>query len=110
MSALRDLPSVDELYRRLEHTVPLSPEVIKNEIRSVLANRRAELLRGEAEEEIALDAEVTGRLQALASLSLRRVINATGVVLHTNLGRAPLPDFTPITSYSNLEYDLTTGK
>jgi L-seryl-tRNA(Ser) seleniumtransferase len=110
MSALRDLPSVDELYRRLEHTVPLSPEVIKNEIRSVLANRRAELLSGEAEEEVALDAEVTSRLQALVSLSLRRVINATGVVLHTNLGRAPLPDFTPITGYSNLEYDLTTGK
>jgi L-seryl-tRNA(Ser) seleniumtransferase len=110
MSALRDLPSVDELYRKLEHTSPLSAEVIKNEIRSVLANKRAELLRGEVAEDIPLDAQLNSRLQALASLSLRRVINATGVVLHTNLGRAPLPDFTPITGYSNLEYDLTTGK
>ncbi len=110
MSALRDLPSVDELYRRLKHTVPLPPEVIKNEIRSVLAKKRVELLRGETEEDIPLDAEVNGRLQSLVTLSLRRVINATGVVLHTNLGRAPLPDFTPITGYSNLEYDLTTGK
>ena len=35
-----------------------------------------------------------------------RVINATGVVLHTNLGRAPLPSFDPLFGYSNLEYDL----
>jgi L-seryl-tRNA(Ser) seleniumtransferase len=110
MSALRDLPSVDELYRKLEHTLPLSAEVIKNEIRSVLANKRAELLRGEVAEDIPLDAQLNSRLQALVTFSLRRVINATGVVLHTNLGRAPLPDFTPITGYSNLEYDLTTGK
>jgi len=110
MSALRDLPSVDELYRKLEHTLPISAEIIKNEIRSVLANKREELLRGEVAEDIPLDAQLNSRLQALASFSLRRVINATGVVLHTNLGRAPLPDFTPITGYSNLEYDLTTGK
>ena len=42
--------------------------------------------------------------------SLRGVINATGVVLHTNLGRAPLGAILPIVGYSNLEYDLTTGK
>ena len=38
------------------------------------------------------------------------MINATGVVLHTNLGRAPLVEFDPIHGYSNLEYDLKTGK
>ena len=51
--------------------------------------------------------------QALAvwtKSSLRGVINATGVVLHTNLGRAPLGAISPIAGYSNLEYDLTTGK
>ena len=42
--------------------------------------------------------------------SLRRVINATGVVLHTNLGRAPLVPFQPIAGYSNLEYDLAAGQ
>jgi L-seryl-tRNA(Ser) seleniumtransferase len=42
--------------------------------------------------------------------SLRHVINATGVILHTNLGRAPLAAFQPIAGYSNLEYDLTTGR
>jgi L-seryl-tRNA(Ser) seleniumtransferase len=38
------------------------------------------------------------------------VINATGVVLHTNLGRAPLAPFEPLTGYSNLEYDLAAGR
>ncbi len=52
---------------------------------------------------------VQERLQALSNTFLRRVINATGVILHTNLGRAPLASFEPITGYSNLEYDLATG-
>ena len=51
------------------------------------------------------------RLRTLAAPSLRRVINATGVVLHTNLGRAPLgPLSHAIAGYSNLEYDLATGQ
>lgn len=45
-------------------------------------------------------------MESLLRPSLRRVINATGVVLHTNLGRAPLAG----DGYSNLEYDLTTGR
>ena len=53
---------------------------------------------------------VRQRLRQLGQASLRRVINATGVVLHTNLGRAPLIEFEPIAGYSNLEYDLAAGK
>ena len=49
-------------------------------------------------------------LEGLATPSLRSVINATGVVLHTNLGRAPLGPHTTISGYSNLEYDLASGK
>jgi L-seryl-tRNA(Ser) seleniumtransferase len=51
--------------------------------------------------------------QALADLertSLRRVINATGVVLHTNLGRAPLGPLSIVEGYSNLEYDVAAGR
>ena len=69
------------------------------EIRRVLDEARAGLLRGEA----VVDPDVDGA--RLLRPSLRRVINATGVVLHTNLGRAPLED-----GYSNLEYDLVSGK
>ncbi len=49
-------------------------------------------------------------LADLAKPSLRRVINATGVILHTNLGRAPLAPFGTPPGYSNLEYDLTLGR
>src|SRR5581483_6478815 len=49
-------------------------------------------------------------LTALEYSSLRRVINATGVVLHTNLGRAPLGSAAPPPGYSNLEFDLAAGR
>src|SRR5439155_16538927 len=55
------------------------------------------------------EARVRRQLESLAAPSLRPVINATGVVLHTNLGRAPLGPQTPIGGYSNLEYDLASG-
>jgi L-seryl-tRNA(Ser) seleniumtransferase len=64
----------------------------------------------------ALPADVARRLTAAAQGSLVRVINATGVVLHTNLGRAPLPQEATAriaaiaASYSNLEYDLDSGE
>lgn len=58
----------------------------------------------------AIEGAVRGSIARLAAPSLRRVINATGVVLHTNLGRAPLGDFGPLQGYANVEYDLSVGK
>jgi L-seryl-tRNA(Ser) seleniumtransferase len=63
-----------------------------------------------------IDAHVHRELTTMARGSLRRVVNATGVVIHTNLGRAPLSDealrrVAEISAgYSNLEYDLASGK
>ena len=57
----------------------------------------------------AIEARVERALRTLAAPSLRRVINATGVVLHTNLGRAPLGPLSIHPGYSNLEYDIGTG-
>lgn len=107
---LRSLPSVDQVLRELEHLDHLPRHLITYEIRTVLAERR-EALRNNLPFEAAPFANlVERRLKRLLSPSLRRVINATGVILHTNLGRAPLDDFQPIGGYSNLEYDLGNGR
>ncbi len=105
----RDLPSVDRLLRKLEPLDGTPRELLKNEIQAVLSEARESLKSGEPAD-ISIDETVRNRLQTLTMPSLKHVINATGVVLHTNLGRAPLPAFDPIPGYSNLEYDLETGK
>ncbi len=92
----RDLPSVAQILENLR-------PVLVNEIRRVLEESRQTLRRGEAPEDP--EVAVLRSVEELLKTSLRPVINATGVVLHTNLGRAPLEN-----GYSNLEYDLATGK
>ncbi len=78
------------------------------EIRRALDAARVEIRTGR--EPQPLVATIQRALQTISASSLKRVINATGVVLHTNLGRAPLAPFTPIDGYSNLEYDLAVGR
>ncbi len=110
MDALRSLPSVDEVLRRLKHADRLPPALIVNEVRAEIALRRESLLAGAAPEETSIEDAVDQRLGELLKASLRPVINATGVILHTNLGRAPLGHFGVIAGYSNLEYNLNAGK
>jgi L-seryl-tRNA(Ser) seleniumtransferase len=89
---------------------------VMEQVRHELDGVRATVLAGGAcpgEEDIA--SRLLGRLEAAAKRSLRRVVNATGVVVHTNLGRAPLSDEAiaamaeVAAGYSNLEYDLDAG-
>jgi L-seryl-tRNA(Ser) seleniumtransferase len=123
---LRNLPSMDQLLRR-ESLQPLIAEsgrdIVRDRLREVLDEFRREItaangnLVGDAVE---LANEIETRLQArFARRQLARtqkVINATGVVLHTNLGRAPLSQAAleainqVAGDYCNLEYDLITGK
>jgi L-seryl-tRNA(Ser) seleniumtransferase len=106
---LRELPSVDEALNRLSRTLEVFPrELIVAEIRRALDEMRCEIRAG-APAPGSVEARVETSLAKLLEPSLRRVINATGVVLHTNLGRAPLPEFSPKFGYSNLEYDLASG-
>ena len=108
--ALRQLPSVDEVLSRVAALCERFPRsLVVAEIRRVLEGARVRIRKGGAPDP-AVEAKVESALASLATPSLRRVINATGVVLHTNLGRAPLAGFTPLAGYSNLEYDLAEGK
>ncbi|MCX7605177.1 MAG: L-seryl-tRNA(Sec) selenium transferase, partial [Bryobacteraceae bacterium] len=104
---LRSLPGVDELARSI--ALPLPHGLVVAEARAVLEECRELIRRGETLAEEPREA-LERRLRGLLAPSLRRVINATGVILHTNLGRAPLPAFPPPQGYSNLEYDLDTGR
>ena len=108
---LRGLPAVHEVLSRLDAVLARYPRaLVVEEVRRVLEARRTGIRAGNGATESAIEGEVVEALSALARPSLRRVINATGVVLHTNLGRAPLGPQQPIPGYSNLEYDLDAGR
>ncbi|MGH2866869.1 MAG: L-seryl-tRNA(Sec) selenium transferase [Solirubrobacteraceae bacterium] len=108
---LRALPSVHELAETLD-----APHAL-----AVAAARRAiqeqrSLLIAEADATVSIWQRARGHLAALASPSLRNVVNATGVIIHTNLGRAPLSADAraavarAAAGYSNLELDLASGE
>jgi L-seryl-tRNA(Ser) seleniumtransferase len=103
---LRDLPSVDALASGLSADFDLPRAVIVSVARETIDEAR-NAIRSGSPVDPTLDA--TRRLQALSSSRLRSVVNATGVLLHTNLGRAPIEDSrTPF--FSNLEFDLESGQ
>lgn len=103
---LRQLPSVDVLTRQLESSFCDLPRPLL-----VIAARNAQQAARAGDIELTeILSHASNFLQRCTQPSLERVINATGVVLHTNLGRAPMAPFEPIAGYCNLEYDLETGK
>lgn len=117
----RKIPKVDKFLQDRELLEILDGKplfFLKKAVDSVLNRLRSRIAEGEVEdfsyEE--LKEEVKRELLLLLRPKLHRVINATGVVLHTNLGRAPISpsvaDYLKeiITGYSNLEYDLEKGK
>jgi L-seryl-tRNA(Ser) seleniumtransferase len=107
---LRDLPAVHEVLAELSDALSRYPRaLVLDETRRAIETARAEILAGKPDA-TPMENRVTRSLAALDSPSLRRVINATGVVLHTNLGRAPIASATSLPGYSNLEYDVATGR
>jgi L-seryl-tRNA(Ser) seleniumtransferase len=108
---LRDLPAVDQVLSALGHLEGRFPRrLVVEEVRRVLEQTREDIRAGRHASPVAIEKRVERNLAKLEAPSLRRVINATGVVLHTNLGRAPLAPFEPLLGYSNLEYDLAAGR
>lgn len=122
--ALRALPAVDELLRAMEAMAdgqaPAPRWALLAAAREAIADARGRLLAGSVDanataQELTPEA-VVARARELARPSLREVLNAAGVVVHTNLGRSPLPEAAVARiaevarGYSTLEYDLAAGK
>jgi L-seryl-tRNA(Ser) seleniumtransferase len=118
---MRDIPSIEQLRQRpamraMEEEFGRAAvvEALRAEA-DALRRRVAAGHPAPADVAGALERDVPLRLAALARPSLRPVINATGVILHTNLGRAPLAPaaiarMAALDGYSNLEYDLAAGR
>ncbi len=118
---LAGLPSVDEVLKS-EFGQDLLREFprryVVSAIREILELRRREILEGAATDVSleGLSPDIALKAKRLSSFNLRPVINATGIVIHTNLGRAVLSEGVmenvrnTATSYSNVEYDLNAGK
>jgi len=117
---MRQIPSIEQLRQRpkmqaLEAEFGRSPLI--DALRAEADALRSRVASGEhAPDDVAesIEQALPARLTALALPSLQPVINATGVILHTNLGRAPLARaaverVAALAAYSNLEYDLDTG-
>lgn len=121
----RKLPSVDEVIRTADVAPLLAQDgsaAVTDATRAVLARFRQEIAAGRLDS-AGVDLALTGipaaverQLRQSLTYSLRPVINATGVILHTNLGRAPLSALAlehvheTSAGYSNLEFDLDTGE
>ena len=120
MSELRQLPSVDQLISSESMTENISHygrELTIEAIRAVLDNIRANYNPGDdIPTESGLASRIEMQLEKWTEETLFDVINATGVILHTNLGRAPISKSAlqainkTASSFSNLEFDIEKGK
>jgi L-seryl-tRNA(Ser) seleniumtransferase len=120
---LRQIPSVDELLaqpRLASLAQRVDRELLVEITRTVLADLRGRITGEGATAAMALDSSaleesIASMVERMLASSLEPVINATGVILHTNLGRAPLSSAAveeirrSATSYNNLEYDVEAG-
>jgi len=121
---LRNIPKMDEILSILDRQKILESayrNIVLKICRSVLEEVRSAILANSLADRARLDperlaAEIISRVNGLRRNNLRQVVNATGILLHTNLGRAPLPEealenvANVSRGYSNLEYNLERGK
>ena len=122
MTLLSKIPKVDKVLEwqgiKAIHGHYPRPVLLKA-VRVVLAELRLGALRGEGDPSVLEEKAVTERimreLATSSAFSLKRVVNGTGVIIHTNLGRSPLPEAVRqglndiACGYSNLEFDLEKG-
>ncbi|UCG33550.1 MAG: L-seryl-tRNA(Sec) selenium transferase [Phycisphaerales bacterium] len=119
---LRDLPSITELLEAAQArdwSGAFSPARLTHALRLAVARARRDIVSGNLETPVTVAALVDAAhvaLEAAACLGLRPVVNATGIVLHTGLGRAPLADAAVdalvqvADGYANVELELDSGQ
>ena len=111
----KELPSIDELYQVLDiESIEYPRNIIKRELRKVLNSIRKDIELGKIKSKVKQETHnlALNNIQKLVSFNLNSVINGTGIVLHTGLGRAPLSkkifleSFNRVYPYSNLEFNV----
>lgn len=114
---LRYLPKIDDLLSlELVKQKKAPRKIVVEAIRNVIESYRNAILCGDMTDVIVNAHDIVNEIDKILQPSLRKTINATGVILHTNLGRAPLPpqsieSVSEISlGYGNLEYDLEKGQ
>jgi len=118
---LSKIPPVDELLKSpygKKWLASCQRRIVLRAIREVLDTKRKWILKGHSDDLSAdlIAADIEKAIKELSAFKLKPLINATGIVIHTNLGRSILSDrvIEHITatarSYSNLEYEISTGK
>ena len=120
MNELRKLPSVDRLLQTegLQRLIEESShDLVVDAARQALDGARAEIMAGQPCPDLPTLVEaVSRRVAQMVQPTLHPLINATGVIIHTNLGRAPLSDSAMAAmedvgrGYSNLEYEMEAGR
>ncbi|PSR24265.1 MAG: L-seryl-tRNA(Sec) selenium transferase [Sulfobacillus thermosulfidooxidans] len=113
----RKLPAVQKIWRALPEPLPVPSYWVDRAIDDVLNRWRDKARHGQTPPPLTVICdEVIQEARKLSRPSLRPVLNATGVMIHTNLGRSPLPDEIMeavkmvAMGYSTLEYDLSHGR
>ena len=115
----RELPSVDDVIGQYKHLMINAPYLLYvKKIRDVLKNVRLEIQNGREIENIKkhIFKILENDLKKISHSSIKNVINGTGIILHTGLGRAPISDkvinnaMQKISPYTNIELDLRSGK
>jgi len=123
-SQLRMIPSIQDLLQEPDiENAGINDIYVKQFIEEEVALVRKDILAGEPEQIYSRERikkqilkSILHRIQRLQNVQLRKVINGTGIILHTNLGRAPLAEtarqhlFNILENYCNLEIDLKSGK
>lgn len=114
-ASLRNLPSIEKLANQLASQVKLPKPLVISFIRREVALWRTRLIEGSDANKEVIEADIHEQLVHFSASRLQPVINGTGVLIHTNLGRSPLGKTAAsalekiATGYSNLEFNLPEG-